>query len=204
MAFPKLNITATEGKPQVIGSIDIVFENTTVGEEIGKKLIRDRYDIDRRFAKSTGNNGTAKKDPKIPFDMVQFIYTWVGHVNVETASLGNNPTGLPDAPSNLSLLEQAAFLSGDIDYSFPLHTNQNENDPSLVYTTYTGSENGPNLANIWDYKIDEDTLVTSPYQWMILKTSISDNLDGTSNVSFTFRSYSSWQRIAEDIIDYEA
>lgn len=196
MAFPKGTVDLEVFN---LGDVFANFSNTNL-PITNTGLIRDKYSVKRMFGKSTGGQGIAKKNPTVIFDQVYLEYTWTGHIDIATSSIARD-TSNSEANEVMDAHESAVFFVGDLKYEFPKASNQNEDQPSLSFSTKDGLESGNSGIGGWKYKIEAGTAIDAPNQWVVVDSTIVDAGNGTSRWSLTFKSWSSIFNLADDIID---
>ena len=205
MSFPSLVLSGSI-EEAAITDIQVVYTNDTATLKPAR-LTRSRYDVKRQMQVLNVSTGTAKRYPDMPYNAVQFVHTWIGYIDVTTASVAVFGGSAERVTLNLDLIQQAAYLKmeGGIPFTLPAQNAVGPNNPSLELTYEEASQKGLN----WIYNITSNGAATPVYTnhvkkyWMIKDINIVDNQNGTSRVTFHFEFIGIWQSIA-DIIDYEA
>lgn len=205
MSFPRLVLSGSI-EEAAITDIQVIYENDT-GTAKPARLTRSRYDVKRQMQVLNVSTGTAKRYPDMPYNAVRFIHTWIGYIDVQTASVAVWGGSTDSVKLNLDLIQQAAILktTDGIHFTLPAQNAVGPDNPSLALTYEDANQKGLN----WIYNFTSDggnpptyTPQNTDY-WMIKDINVADNQNGTSRVTFHFEFIGIWQSIAA-IIDYEA
>lgn len=197
MAFPKLILTGSVAQRRITG-IGITYKDDSSGEVKPAYINRLKYTVRRVLTKDNVNSGTSSIKKNVPYDYCRVVHNWVGYIDVLTQSVVGSNSSTPQEQTNVDLLRSAILLDDSaVSYSFKRFNNNQQGIGNLSAGEefYRGDDNAPS----WTYKIVAGTPSTVQ-AWVIKETSITDNLNNTSRVTFTLEVVEDEESIAT-IID---
>jgi len=203
MSFPRLRLTGGTGEDALkyITDIALYYDNdgTVTKPEL---MMRSRYDVKRETTLANVQSATPNRFPDIKYDLCRLIHTWTGYADVLTESVCVTATSDADTLETVALLKTAKVLD--------------MRGPEFTITGFDPSELGPDQPNIngiydtaWEQGVtstigytkdgNDYTPITST-KWTIKSTTISDNNNNTSRVTFVFEIAEPWENLASLLV----
>jgi hypothetical protein len=182
MAFPELILSGSTDYSRITG-IGLAYDGDISGEPKPIYLNRMKYTVRRLLTKDNVNSGTPGFKQDVPYDYVRIAHNWVGYVDVLTQSVVLSNASTAQERTNVNLLRSAVILNDSaISYNYKKFNNSDLGIGNLSEgdSFYRGDDDSP----AWVYKIVADT-PTSISKWVIKETTITDNPNNTSRVTFT-------------------
>lgn len=181
MSFPKLILSGNVANREITG-IGVLYQNDSSGEAKPAYINRLNYTVRRVYSKQNiaGGPGVIKTD--VPYDRVRLVHNWIGYIDVLTQSVVLSNTSSAQEIDNVQLLRSAVYLNdSEISFAYKRFTNTDLGIGNL--SDGTEYSRGDDSALSWTAKINAGTPQTVN-SWVIKETSIKDNLNNTSRVTF--------------------
>lgn len=159
-------------------------------QELAWHFILDEHRVVRKFFKKTAGTSTTGKQTDIPYDTYQHIHRVKCHVDV------NNTTLYTSCESSASIwraVTNMAFIRNP-KFTVAKPTNWDADNPStekeLVDITFYDFD--------WKYKV-ESAVAYRTDLWLILDTTIVDNHNGSSTISFELEKFGAEYTMSTEI-----
>lgn len=205
MSFPNLVIIGDEGR-QTINSISLDYAGVAHPESYPTNLIRANYTINRQTVIKNVGQATPQRSIDVAYTYLRFIHHWTGYADVLTESVTAGTS--EQAAININLMRTAVLLD-TLDFGSEeeqsLITFQSKEfeagqrgplNPSQGEGYITGEEHGTSWA--YDFLlVGDDTILAATNKWLIKNVQISDNMNNSSKVTFTFEIKTPYLRISE-------